>query len=358
MHVLFVGPFPWPSHQGSQVYLAGQARALAERGHRVTVAVYGGGSGGDLPGITLLRGRSLPGVHFHTGGLHWSRPLADLALARAVRRYVREEGVDLIHAHNVEGPLVARLARTGRPVVYDLHTEMRDELASHLPRRLARLARPLGALVDRLAIDSADAGCAISSRAQRRLVAGGLKTLTVGPGIDPDELQVRSDARARFGLPERFVVYTGNLDAYQDLDLLLSRVAELDAPLVVVTGSDAPLPDAVTVIRSRAFQDALDVLAVATVAVIPRRTCAGFPIKLLNQLGMGCPTVMTDSAAQPLPGVLPAPPTGLVPLLNALLADPERARELGAHGREAVLTDWTWAAKAERLESLYAWCTT
>lgn len=357
MHVLFIGPFPWPSHQGSQAYLAGQARALAARGHQITVAVYGG-EGGQLPGVELLRARRLPFAHFEDGGLHWSRPLSDLALARRVRRFVRDHSVDVLHAHNVEGPLVARWARTGVPVVYDLHTEMRDELGSHLPGRLARVGRPLGALLDHAAIQASDLGCAISTRARERLVAGGLRTLTVGPGVDPAELVVRSDARARFDLPERFVVYTGNLDRYQDLALLYARLPDLDAPLVVVTGSDDPVPPGVHAIRSRAFQDALDVLAVATVAVIPRRRCTGFPIKLLNQLGMGCPTVMLDTAVQDLPGVVQATEATLPVTLNSLLGDPEKARGLGESGREAVLADWTWSARAERLEALYAWAAT
>lgn len=354
MHVLFVGPFPWPSHQGSQVYLAGQARALARRGHEVSVAVYGAGVGGELPGVRLVRARHVPLTRFTTGGMHWSRPLADLSLARTVRQFCKRHEVDVLHTHNVEGPLVARLAATNVPIVYDLHTRMEAELATHLRPPLDRFGPTVGRRLDRWATDSADVGCAISNEAHTFLRNAGLPTVTVGPGIDTDELVARPDARERFDLPKRFVVYTGNLDRYQDVPLLLDAMRTVDVPLVVVTGSPDPLPDDVHVIRSRAFQDALDVLSAATIAVIPRRQCTGFPIKLLNQLGMGCPTVMVDPKATPLPGVVICPPGDLAPTLNRLLDTPSKLRRLGTRARRAVRTRWTWGERARQLEALYA----
>jgi glycosyltransferase involved in cell wall biosynthesis len=354
MHVLFVGPFPWPSHQGSQAYLASQARGLVARGHRVTVAVYGGGSGGGIPGATVLRARTVPGGAFTYGGLHWSRPFADLALARTIRRYVDAEDVDVLHAHNVEGPLVARLARTGRPIVYDLHTEMADELVTHLPTALRPLGTPVGRRLDRLAMASAHVGCAISTSAHRVLRAAGLPTVMVGPGVDPTELVARPDSARRHDLPARFIAYTGNLDAYQDLPLLYDALPAIDVPLVVVTGSADPVPRGVVVRRTRDHRDALDVLAHADLAVVPRQRCTGFPIKLLNHLGMGCPTVVLDPEPPRIPGIVGTTPDRLASTVNALLAAPDTLRRLGDQARAAILSDWTIAARTARLEALYA----
>lgn len=354
MHVLFVGPFPWPSHQGSQVYLAGQARALARRGHEVTVAVYGAGVGGQLDGVRLLRAQHVPLTRFTTGGMHWSRPLADLSLARTIRRFCRTHHVDVLHAHNVEGPLVAHLAKTNRPIVYDLHTRMEVELATHLRAPLDRCGPFIGRALDRLAVRCADVGCAISNEAHTFLRGAGLPTVTVGSGVDPRQLTARPHPRERFGLPDRFIVYTGNLDRYQDVPILLEAMKSVDVPLVVVTGSPDPLPAGVHAIRSRNFQDALDVLSVASIAVIPRRQCTGFPIKLLNQLGMGCPTVMVDPSQPPLPGVVTCPPGDLSPTLNRLLASPTQLRRLGTQAQAAIHARWSWAERAQRLEALYA----
>lgn len=317
MRVVLVGPFPWPSHQGSQAYVAGQAKALARAGHDVRLVVYAG-EGGELPGVELVRGRRVPFGRFEAGGLHVSRPLHDLALASALRRTLRDRPADVIHAHNVEGPLIAALARTGLPVVYHLHTEMADELATHLPVGLRWAGRPAGRTLDRLAMAASHAGAALSPRGREVLASAGLPVRDVVPWLDPSELVARPDARERHG-PGPWVVYTGNLDPYQDVDLLVDAMRHVPARLLIVTGSDDPLPSHVHVVRSRHFQDALDALSVADVAVIPRRTCAGFPIKLLNHVGMGVPTVMIDSAAIALPGVVACPAHALASTLTALV---------------------------------------
>lgn len=342
MHLLFVGPFPWPSAQGSQAYLASQVRALVAQGHRVTLVVYGGGQGGEIPGARLVR--SSPAARFSGGGMHWSRPLADLGLIRALRRLHREDPVDLVHAHQIEGPLVAKLAGLGVPIVYDLHTAMAEELGAHLPQ-LGPLAGPLGRLADRLALRCADAGCAISDRAASLFAEAGLPHRHIGPAVDPTELVATSDPTPR-------LVYTGNLDAYQDLDLLYATLP-LPVPLWVVTGSDGPVPDGVHVIRDPRPAAAIQALAGATCAVIPRTTVAGFPIKLLNQLGMGVPTVVMASSGLDVPGIVRSSPGTLGTDLATLLADQPRRAALGAAGRAWVLQHCTPTRRAEALEQLY-----
>lgn len=343
MHVLFVGPFPWPSSQGSQAYLASQARALVAAGHRVSLAVYGGGRGGTIDGVQLIRGR--PGARFDGGGMHWSRALADLGLVRAMRHLHRADPVDVVHAHQVEGPVVARLARLDVPIVYDLHTSMAEELADHVD--LGAATPWLGAAVDRLALRCADAGCAISHRAASIFTARGLPHAWVPPSIDPAELEgIPVDPRPR-------LVYTGNLDAYQDLHLLYAVRDELPLPLVVVTGSDAPVPDGIEVVRSADPADALRALSGATLALVPRRTVAGFPIKLLNQLGLGVPTVVMRSAGLQIPGVHETTPALLARDVRALVDDPVRRERLAAQGRRWVLDACSPSAQAESLQALY-----
>jgi glycosyltransferase involved in cell wall biosynthesis len=360
--ILFVGPFPWPHHQGSQTYVAGQATALARRGHEVHLAVYGTGStrARPLPGVTVHRARPVPGGDFTASGLHPSRPLHDLLLAGRVRRLARQLRPDVVHAHNVEGPIVSLGARlAGIPVVYDLHTRMAEELPDYFPRWPRRWVHRAGAAVDRLALRASDAGCAISTRAERAFRDAGLPCVRVGPAVDPEELVARDGAartiEARFG-PGPWVVYTGNLDAYQNVPALFEAAADLPAGarLLVVTGDDRPLPrhSRVAIWRTPDFRDAIDALSVASVAVIPRIRCSGFPIKLLNQLGMGVPTVMLDTAAVDLPGVVPT--TAIGPAITRLLEDDARRDALGRAARAAILADWTPDARAAQLEALYA----
>ncbi|HHO51697.1 MAG TPA: glycosyltransferase [Deltaproteobacteria bacterium] len=375
--VLQVGAFPFPSHQGSQVYVAGMSRALARRA-RVLLACWAGSGAGAIPeGVRIVRTRWVPGSGVLHSGPHPGRPLQDLLLARTVRRILRTEAIDVIHAHNVEAPLAAWLARGRRrhpPVIYDLHTTMRHELPTYgTPGPWAgRGVRAVGAVVDAVVPRVCDGAVAMSEPAQRELLARGVAPVAlIPPGIDPEQLQGASAPRARrrWGLGDhRWVVYAGNADGYQDLPDLFAAVALLpSARLLVVTGSPLPPLAAMAsaagvggsrlrLVRSTSLADTADALAVATVAALPRRRCAGFPIKLLNQLCLGVPTVAAGGSARAIPGVIPVPaadPVAFAAALQALLSDPVRCRALGRAARRAVLGGWTWAARAEQLLRFY-----
>jgi len=372
--ILQVGAFPFPLHQGSQVYVRGMATALARRGHRVLLACWAHGDGPDPEGVQMVRAVPVPGGRVERSGPHWSRGVQDLALIAAVRRALRQ-GVDVVHAHNVEAPVVARIAR-GRhrvPVIYDQHTRMEQELPTYVRGRLRRrVARGVGGVVDRWVPALCDASIALSEAGALALRATGAREVVrLDPAVDLDDLRGADPdrARARWRLGDRpWVVYAGNTDAYQELPLWFEAMARLPkAGLLLLTGDDhdpwerrdAALgigEDRCRLVRTRDFAEVRDGLAAAALAVSPRSQCAGFPIKLLNSLGLGVPTVAAGGSARDLPGVVAVPPRdpeALAGALGALLADPGRRAHLGEIAREAVRTRWSWAPRAARLEEFY-----
>lgn len=356
--ILQVGAFPFPLHQGSQVYVRGLSEALARRGHRVVVACWAGGRG-EVRGVRVVRARGVPGA-VERSGPHWSRLPQDLALVAAVRRILREERVDVVHAHNVEAPVVARLAGTRVPLVYGRHTAMEEELPAFLPG-----SRLLGRAVDALAPRISDATAALSARGARSVPG---RVAVLPPGVDPEEVTGGDGARARarWGLGEGpWVLYTGNTDPYQDLPVLLAAMARVPAGLLLLTGDDpGPLEAEADrlgirhrMVRTRALSDLRDALAAATVGALPRARCAGFPIKLLNHLAAGLPTVAAAGSARAIPGVLAVPagePEAMAGALRALLKDPPRRERLAGQARRAVAEEWTWDARAAEVEAFYA----
>ena len=97
-------------------------------------------------------------------------------------------------------------------------------------------------------------------------------------------------------------------------------------------------------------------LAAADSAAIPRATWSGFPIKLLNSLGMGLPTVVAQGAAVELPGVVVAPDgddLAWASTLFSLLADRALRRQLSVEARAGVLRQCTWDALVVDLEAIY-----
>lgn len=366
---------PFPSQQGSQVYVAGLCGALAAAGHRVLLACYHHGVGPVPTGVELRRARRVPGGDFTRSSLHWSRPLQDLSLARVVARTLRQERVDVIHAHNVEAPVAGWLGRatagSTAPLIYNLHTLMGEELGAYLPAALSRPARALGGALDALLPRLSQASVAISARSEQALRARAAGRVLHLPPVLDQAARVRGDAvraRVRWGLGDRpWVVYTGNTDAYQDLDALIGAVARSEVlRLLVVSGSpEGPwralarslgLEDGrLRWVRSAEFSDTRDALAAATVGAIPRRVCAGFPIKLLNHLGAGLPTVIAEGSAQQVGGQLVVPGGDEVAMAHALervIADHalrSRLREEALRSADAL----SWEGALPALLGLY-----
>ena len=79
--------------------------------------------------------------------------LLDLALAVKLYRVVRAQRIEVIHAHNYEGPLVGFLVRwlTGVPIVYHSHNALSDELGYYFRPGIRRAAACwVGGVLDRL----------------------------------------------------------------------------------------------------------------------------------------------------------------------------------------------------------------
>jgi starch synthase len=88
------------------------------------------------------------------------------------------------------------------------------------------------------------------------------------------------------------------------------------------------------------------------------------PLGIVNLEAMACATAVVATAVGGIPEVVANGSTGLlVPpddeaalagAINELMADPARAAEMGARGRERAVTEFGWDAIAEQTARLYA----
>lgn len=362
--------FPFPSPQGSQVYVHGMSRGLARRGHRVIVACYGHGLGEVDPSLEVLRTPRIPGYDKLRAGPDLVKPVLDAALA--VRLAAIGADVDVVHAHNYEAPIAAYLARAlrGVPVVYNNHNTMGEELHRYFERPLVRrAAKRFGTWLDGAVPRRADATVAISEQAAPLLRELGCRDVTfVPPGVDLDELVGDAErARRELDLQGRaWVVYAGNPDAYQDLEVLVDAVARLDTlGLLMVSASSleewearaASIPAArKRFVVTASWDRVRDCLAASDMAALPRAVCSGYPIKLLNTLGFGLPTVCAEGSARDIAGVVSVPNgdvEAFAAALGELEASPERRRRLASAAREDIAGRFTWDVCAQRLEAIY-----
>jgi 1,2-diacylglycerol 3-alpha-glucosyltransferase len=360
LRIVQTAAFPFPSTQGSQVFVRGMARALGRRGHDVSVVCYAHGEGVVDPDYRVIRTPRVPGYNKLRAGPDWVKPVLDAALALKIAQIP----ADIVHAHNYEAPIAAAIARrfTGTPLVYSAHNTMGEELPSYFQHPVARrLASGFGQALDRTVPRLASHVVVLNRGAVGTLRGLGCDQVSmVAPGVDIEELAPVRPAT----LPEGpWVVYAGNPDRYQDLHILMGAMRRLpDVGLLMVSAS--PLDEWAAqglpkfkAVQTSDFEVVKSLLMASDVAAIPRTQCSGFPIKLLNTLGMGLPTVIAAGSAQGLAGEIVVPngdPGAMATAIRTLLARPSHRAELGHRALACVRASCTWDARARELEAIYA----
>ncbi|MDQ3199619.1 MAG: glycosyltransferase family 4 protein [Verrucomicrobiota bacterium] len=310
----------------------------------------------------------------------------DFNLLRLLCRVIREEKVDIIHAHNYEGALVGIMAKwiTGRPLLYNAVNLMSDELAGYKFIRPAFVANALAGALDWFTPIFPDHITAVSPELRDWFVEHGVpasKVDMVPAGIEPDLFDNPEPEPFREQLKingRPVVIYTGVLNAFQRVDYLLRAFAvalrsKPDALLLVVSplvseshereykqlASELGIADSIIWIAPHPLADLPSYLALADVTVVPRPECPGHPVKLLNYMLAGKPTVSFAGGAK---GVRHLHDAYIVPNhdfealgrgIVTLLEDRKLAAELGANARATVLAEFDWRQICRKIEHIY-----
>jgi 1,2-diacylglycerol 3-alpha-glucosyltransferase len=319
LRIAMLAACPFPTSQGTQVAIRHLATALARHGHSIHLVTYGYGEESASYPFALHRARRIDaGLR---SGPSLRKPAADAALLWKAMQVCQQQRCQLLHAHNIEGLIVglALKLRLDLPLVYHAHNAMGPELPTYFRGRWSqRLAALAGQLLDSTLPRLADATIVFDEDQMAHQRANGVaagRLHVIPPGLDGSELDgadPREVSRWREQLgPGPWLLYAGNADAYQNLDLLWRSMAELArrAPLVrllVVTHHEAALfqpaiaaakLDNVTVVRPRDLEELRALYHLAEVGLCPRTLWTGAPIKILNYLAAGLPVVACRSGA-------------------------------------------------------------
>jgi alpha-maltose-1-phosphate synthase len=309
---------------------------------------------------------------------------------------------DLVHSHTWYANMAGHLAALVHGVPHVMTTHSLEPLRPWKAEQLGPGGYALSSFCERTAVEAADAVIAVSA-AMREDV------LRAYPAVDPGRVEVIHngiDAEAYRPVEETsaleavgvdpgrpIVLFVGRITRQKGIVHLVRAAATIDRAAQVVLLAGAPdtkeigreMTAAVDEARSARGgivwvdamlprPDVIQFLSHATVFVCPS---VYEPLGIVNLEAMACETAVVASAVGGIPEVVDAGVTGmLVPVeqradgtgepadpggfsrdlataVNELVADPDRAREMGAAGRRRVLDRFTWSAVADRTVELY-----
>jgi glycosyltransferase involved in cell wall biosynthesis len=384
MHILMIAPQPFFRPRGTPFSVLHRTRALLRLGHTVELVTYPFGETPELAGLTIHRSVRPLGVRDVKVGPSAAKLLLDLPLFRLASRLARTGRFDLIHTHEEAGMLGARLGRSlGLPHLYDMH--------SSLPQQFSNFGRfnwpPVVAAFRRMedyTLAGADAVIAIcpelgdyvrNSRYRGPLaVIENTLDFDVPDITDADVLSLRR----QLGVANApLVVYTGTLESYQGLDLLIESVPQVlralpEVRFVLVGGT----PEQIAELRRLAEQHDAGAACIFVPAVPPtevfryhrianvlattRIRGMNTPLKIYQYLRAEKPIVATDipshtQVLDPASAELVAPTAGAVAAgLVRVLTDPVRGQALAARAARLAEESYSEASYMRSLESLLA----
>ncbi len=301
---------------------------------------------------------------------------------------------DLVHSHTWYANLAGHLAKLlyGVPHVVTAHSlePLRPWKAEQLGGGYA-----LSSWAEQTAFLATDAVVAVSAGMRDDVLTAypqidADRVHVIHNGIDTELYQPRRDEALlrRYGIdPDRpYVLYVGRITRQKGLPHLLGAAIDLIPEAQLVLAASAPDTDQIAAEVAAAVEEidahrggvvwlqemlpreeVITLLSHATVFCCPS---VYEPLGIVNLEAMGTETAVVASDVGGIPEVVQDGTTGLLvhydpaheeayerdlaQALNSLLADPQRAAELGRAGRQRAVAEFGWDAVAARTAQLYA----
>ncbi len=318
MHILMVAPQPFFRPRGTPFSVLHRIRALSRLGHTVDLVTYPFGETPEIPGLTVHRSPRPPWVHDVAIGPSFAKILLDIPLFGLTYKMAGSGKYDLVHTHEEAGVLGVRIARSrGIPHLYDMH--------SSLPQQFNNFGRfnwpPIVAAFKRTemyTLNGADGVITICPELNDQVLALGYEgpLALIENTLDFDEPHFGEDQarelKRGLGLEgHKIVLYTGTLESYQGLDLLMAAAPGVvsrvpDVRFVIVGGTAQQISGLQDLARQHQVDSAMlfvpavpptEVFTyhrIADVLVTTRSKGTNTPLKVYQYLRAGRPVVATD----------------------------------------------------------------
>jgi glycosyltransferase involved in cell wall biosynthesis len=379
MRVLLLAPHPFFQPRGTPIAERMMLEVLIAAGHQVDVLTFPEGDDPGVPGCRVHRVPRLPFLRGVQPGFSLRKLIGDAAmLLRFLPMIRRRRRYDLVHAVE-ESTFIALLGRLlfRVPYVYDMDSGLARQMVDKFPP-LARVRRLLDACEARAVRRSAGtlAVCRSLEEHARACDPGGLVACLEDVSL---LAQTRDEHEEIDDLPDGgapLVMYVGNLQRYQGIDLLLESfrraLAEAPEALLVVIGGDGEslahyrargaelgIAESVRWLGPRPVERLGSYLRRATVLVSPRIHGDNTPMKVYSYLDSGRPLLATrlpthtqvldDEVAK----LADPEPEAMGSALAELLRDGALRTRLAANARELARREYTPEAFRGKLLRFY-----
>ena len=384
MRILMISPQPFFEPRGAPFCVYQHIKALVALGYEVDLVTYHVGKDVELPGLQVYRIPDLPFIHAVKAGPSLAKFPLDLLLFFVAFWRLCSRRYHYLHTHEEAAFLGIVLAPLfGCKHLYYMHCNL-PELIAGSGFVKSRLLLRIASGVQKMMIRRADAVIAFYPElevAARKLAPKKRIWMILPPPVDEGLPLARPNdvirLRQHWQLGEGPVLlYTGTLENYQGLDILLKSVKSVchefpAAHFVIVGGKKEQVEelrilaevldvsDHVRLVGQRPLEEMPDYMAMADVLLSPRSKGTHTPLKLYTYLRSGIPILATDilSHTQILTSdialLVQPTPDALAEGAIRLLSDRNYAHTLGTTAQNVAEQHYSWNAFLEKNRRAY-----
>ena len=384
MKVLMVAPQPFFEPRGTPISVYQRLHALSELGYEVDLVTYHVGHEVNIPGVKIHRAPRVPFVNKVRIGPSPAKIPLDIVLFFKTLWLLLTRHYDVIHSHEEAAFFSMALAAVFRTKhLYDMHSSLPRQLQNFSfgnHRAIVKVFEVLEGLV----LKTCDVVLTIGSdledyvlHVNRHANHIRIENIATHNGDTASQRALVAELKHRLRLERKLcVVYTGNFERYQGLDLLFESApmvvqAHPDVIFVMVGGNSEQIEQWRQQVRQLGLannviftglvplDESLCYLEVADVLVSPRSEGLSIPLKIYAYLHSGKPTVATNIHAHTqilnskLAVIVERDARAYAAGILQLIENPELRTEIGRRAREYAELEFSREGYLSKLESAY-----
>jgi glycosyltransferase involved in cell wall biosynthesis len=376
MKILLLAPQPFYTQRGTPIAVRNLATVLGNAGHDIDLLTYPDGDDIDINNTKILRCWKIPLLGEAPVGFSIKKLLYDMEMFFATLWLVLAHRYDVIHAveESVYIGLVCAPIKQSQ-LIYDMDSSMADQLLEKWSwlssikssldwfeglsvRHSTRVIAVCQALVDKA--EAYRPGSPVELLTDT--------VLEVTPGIEKAE-----DLRLLLPGNHRMMLYIGNLEHYQGVDLVIEAMPKIDQDIVFIViggiaediarckmlASQLGIEDRVMLLGPRPVELLQEYLGQADLLISPRTKGVNTPMKIYSYLGSGIPVIATDipSHTQVLNGsnacLVDTTADSIAQGVNRIVNDPDYAAQVAGQAVKDADKKYSFDAYRKQLVTIY-----
>lgn len=379
MRVLFLAPHPFYQDRGTPIAVNLMLQTLSERGEEVDVLTYHEGETVSYENVSVRRITNLFFVRNVRPGFSWKKITCDFFMFLSMLFMLSKKRYDVVHAVEESAFMAIFVKLVFRtPYLYDMDSSMAQQIVEKSPR-----LKPISGLLDWLE------GMAVKQSLAVVPVCEALADIAQAHDQNKKVLILhdvplskqngkKTDLRDKLGVSGLNLMYVGNLEPYQGIDLMLESfqiaLAKRNSTDLIIVGgmhSDVEkyrnrckefgIAEKVHFLGQQPIDDLDGYLEQADILISPRVKGKNTPMKIYSYLQSGKAVLATNiySHTQVLnSGVAaiaePTPKAFSDSLLDLLENETLRLR-IGAAGKRLVEEQYSLKSFKKKVNNLYDW---